>query len=208
VASSGQAVGLHVADHDPERVQRLARFIQSQPWGGVVFTAGGAMGDPRGTVEGTFSLDWIHAAHRERGPDLLFTFPWTSEPNAFGVPGADLACVGGGSGLLTSDHGSLSPWNVRNTLLAWGAGLKRGVTASAPSGNVDVAPTVLALLGIEAGDGLEGRVLSEALEGGPDPEQVPVATRVDMARAGDYAAAVQVSIVDGRRYVDKSWRLA
>jgi arylsulfatase A-like enzyme len=207
VASSGQAVGLHVKGRDPGRIERLARFVQAQPWGDVVFTAGRAPGDPRGTAAGTFALEWIHAAHAGRGPDLLFTFPWTSAPNAFGVPGTDLACVSGGGAPLTSDHGSLSPWNVRSTLVAWGAGFRRGVTAPAPAGNVDVAPTILALLGIEERDGLDGRVLAEALDGGPDPEQVMAETRVDTVRAGDYAAAVQVSTVDGRRYVDKSWRL-
>ena len=46
LASSGQAVGLHVAGHDPGRIARLARFVQSRDWGGVVFTAGRGPGDP------------------------------------------------------------------------------------------------------------------------------------------------------------------
>jgi arylsulfatase A-like enzyme len=75
-----------------------------------------------------------------------------------------------------------------------------------PAGNVDVAPTILALLGLEP-DGCDGRVLHEALSGGPDAEQVPVETRVHTVEAGRYRAALQVSEVDGRRYVDKSWRV-
>jgi hypothetical protein len=208
LASSGQAIGLHVAGHDPARIAALARFIQSCDWGGVVFTGARGPGDPHGTVEGTFALELIHCASPGRGPDLLATFPWTSEPNAFGASGADLACTSGGARLLTSDHGSMSPWNVRNTLLAWGAGIKRGVTAPAPAGNVDVAPTILALLGIDDHKGMDGRVLAEALVGGPDPAQVPVETRRYAAQAGDYRAGLQVSLVDGRRYVDQSWRAA
>ena len=208
LASSGQAIGLHVAGHDPARIAALARFIQSRPWGGVVFTAARAAGDPRGTVEGTFSLELIHCAHRDRGPDLLATFPWTSEPNAFDVAGTDLACTSGGARLLTSDHGSMSPWNVRNTLLAWGAGVKQGVTAPAPAGNVDVAPTILALLGIDDHEGMDGRVLSEALVNGPDPAQIAVETRRYEAQAGDYRAGLQVSVVAGRRYIDQSWCVA
>jgi len=61
LASSGQAVALYVEGHDGERITRLARFVRSQEWGGVVFTAGRAAGDPRGAVEGTFSLELIHA---------------------------------------------------------------------------------------------------------------------------------------------------
>ena len=114
----------------------------------------------------------------------MVTFPWTSAPNAFGVPGDDLACVSHGARLYPSDHGSMSPWNVRNTLFAWGAGFKRGVTVGTPAGNVDVAPTVLALLGIEAREGMDGRVLAEALAGGPDPETLAVETRVHEVAAG------------------------
>ena len=208
LASSGQAVAVHVEGHDGDRIARIARLVQSSDWGGVVFTAGRTAGDPQGAVEGTFSLELIHAANRERGADLLFTFPWSSRPNAFGVPGTDLASVSGGAKLYASDHGSMSPWNVRNTCLAWGVDFKRRATVRGPVGNVDVTPTILALLGIAAGDGLDGRVLGEALEGGPDEEAVATETRVHTAEAGAYRAAVQVSVVDGRRYVDKSWRVA
>jgi arylsulfatase A-like enzyme len=200
LASSGQALALHVQHHDPDRVARLARFIQAQNWGGVIFAAG--------SVDGTFPLELINVANRDRGPDLLFTFPWTSRRSGFGVPGTDLAAVSAGGTPYVSDHGSMSPWNVRNTFLAWGAGVKKGITAPAPAGNADVAPTVLALLGQHGEAGLDGRVVSEALEGGPDPEEVAVETRVYTAVAGAYRAALQISTVDGRRYVDKSWRVS
>jgi hypothetical protein len=173
----------------------------------VLFSPARAPGDPRGIVDGTVALELIHVAHAERGPDLLVTFPWTSAPNAFGAAGTDLACVSGGAAPLTSDHGSMSPWNVRNTLVAWGPDFKRGVKARAPAGNVDVAPTVLALLGIEEQEGMDGRVLAEALAGGPDPEQVVAETHVHAVAAGSYRAAVRLSTVEGRRYVDASWRI-
>jgi arylsulfatase A-like enzyme len=200
LASSGQAVAVHVEGHDGERIARLARFIQDQDWGGVVFAAG--------PVEGAFPLELINVANRERSPDLLFTFPWTSRRNAFGVPGTDLANVSAGGAPYASDHGSMSPWNVRSTFLAWGAGVKKGITAPAPAGNVDVTPTVLALLGLDGEAGLDGRAVTEALEGGPDPEQVAVETRIHTVVAGAYRAALQISTVDGRRYVDKSWRVS
>ena len=120
--------------------------------------------------------------------------------------GTDLANVNAGGRPLVSDHGSMSPWNVRNTLIGWGAGFKSRVRIPAPAGTVDVTPTILALLGMDDRDGLDGRVLSEALTGGPDPEQVAVETRVHTVTAGAYRAAIQVSVVEGRRYVDKSWR--
>ncbi len=188
LASSGQAVALHVEGHAPERIAAIARFVQSREWGGVVFAAGGVPGDPRGVVAGTFALELIHLARSgadlaERGPDLVLTFPWTSRPNAFGVPGSDLAQVSGGAAPYFSDHGSMSPWNIRNAGLAWGADFNKGITVRTPTGNVDLAPTILALLGIETADGFDGRVLAEALVGGPDPEQMAVETRVHIEEA-------------------------
>ncbi|HZP39278.1 MAG TPA: alkaline phosphatase family protein [Methylomirabilota bacterium] len=210
LASSGQAVALHVRDRDADRIARIARLVQSRDWGGVVFSAGRAPGDALGTAPGTFALEAIHAANPARGADLLITFPWTSTPGAHGVPGTDLACVSGGARLYASDHGSLSPWNVRNTLFAWGPGFRSRTIVPAAAGNVDVAPTILALLGLDGEDaaGVEGRVLAEALADGPDPEQVTTETRTHTVESGGYRAALQVSLVAGRRYVDKAWRIA
>ncbi|HZE35165.1 MAG TPA: alkaline phosphatase family protein [Candidatus Eisenbacteria bacterium] len=207
LASSGQAVALYVTGHDSAVTGRIASFVQSREWGGVLFTAARAPDDPYGIIDGTFALEFIQVANAERSPDLLVTFPWTSQPNTFGVPGSDAACVSGGATLYTSDHGSMSPWNVRNTLLAWGADFKKGATLTTPAGNVDVAPTILAALGLDERHGMDGRVLFEALAGGPDPREVAVDTHTHTVHAGSYRAALQVSTAHGHRYVDKSWRI-
>ena len=207
LASSGQAVAVHVEGHDRDRVAAIARFIQASEWGGVLFSRARAAGDAHGVVDGTFSLELIHVANAERGPDLLFTFPWTSDANAFGVPGTDLASISGGAKLYVSDHGSMSPWNVRNTFLAWGADFKKRTTVGTPVGNVDVVPTILALLGLADDGALDGRVVTEALDGGPDPERIVVNTHAHSVEIGAYRAAIQTSEIDGRRYIDKSWRV-
>jgi arylsulfatase A-like enzyme len=96
LASSDQAVLLHVRDHVPERIQQLVQWLQAQEWIGVIFTRGaratdvsGPSGsvDPHGWVDGTFSLELIHLANEERGPDILFTFPWSSARTALGWQG-------------------------------------------------------------------------------------------------------------------------
>jgi hypothetical protein len=55
---------------------------------------------------------------------------------------------------------------------------------------------------------MDGRVLAEALEDGPDQEQVLEETRVHVARVHGYRAAIQVTEIEGRRYIDKSWRVS
>ncbi|HJY78231.1 MAG TPA: hypothetical protein VKE95_16455, partial [Burkholderiales bacterium] len=83
----------------------------------------------------------------------------------------------------------------------------RGTLVRTPASNVDVAPTLLYLLG--HGDALramQGRPLLEALAGGPDEEQLAVETRTYRVKHGNYEALLQVSEVEAWRYLDKGWR--
>ncbi|HSB10587.1 MAG TPA: hypothetical protein VLM38_13950, partial [Blastocatellia bacterium] len=153
----------------------------------------------------------IRQANAERGPDILFTLPWSSAVNAFGFAGKHYTDGAGNPGPLAgaaSGHGGLSPWLVRNTLILWGPDFKQGATVRTAAGNVDIAPTVLALKGVGGGASLDGRVLAEAMRDGPDEEQTPSETRVlKTEAAGRYRAAVQVTDFDSHRYIDKGWRI-
>jgi len=231
LASNGQSVLVHVKGRDRQRIRRIVSFLQTQDWVDVIFTARSAgdqkgtpatasrgqpvserkTGDELGWVTGTFSLALIRQANAERGPDILFTLPWTSAVNAFGVAGKHYIDGDGATGPLVgagSGHGGMSPWLVRNTLILWGPDFKRGATVRTAAGNVDIAPTILALKGVSAAESLDGRVLAEALRDGPDEEQIPSETRVLRTEAvSGYRAAVQVTDVGSHRYIDKGWRL-
>lgn len=228
VVSNGQSVLLHVKNKNPQRIRRIVRYLQEQNWTDVVFTAGrkpptrtgqaskkryriNQTANPQGWVEGTFSLEFIHEFNQERGPDILFTLPWNSSPNTFGVSGAHYTTTNGTTGPLTgvgSGHGGMSPWAVRSTMIAWGIDFKRGVTVRVPASNVDIVPTILTLKGISGGDTLDGRVLSESLREGVDEEQVSFGTRLIRTQAGTrYRAAIQVTEVGRHRYIDKGWRI-
>ncbi|MET0386184.1 MAG: alkaline phosphatase family protein, partial [Polyangiales bacterium] len=208
IASSGQAAAIHVQGHDPEKIASITRHLQAQPFTGVVFSRPAAEGGERGSVPGTFSTALIHLDNAERGADLITTFDWSSQKNAFGVPGTDgeLASETGPITGNQSGHGSMSPWTVRNTWFAWGADFKDGVVDRVPSSNVDIAPTLLALNGVDASE-LDGRVLVEALEGGPDYEKLPLETKSFITEADGYRALIQTTEVGHQRYIDKSWRL-
>ena len=60
-------------------------------------------------------------------------------------------------------HGSLSPFDMHNTCIAAGPDFRKGILDNMATGNIDIAPTVLWLLGVEPQPKLSGRVLSEAL---------------------------------------------
>ena len=61
-------------------------------------------------------------------------------------------------------HGSFSPIDVHNLLLATGPDFRDAFVDTLPSGNVDVAPTIAKILGIELPQA-QGRPLLEALKG-------------------------------------------
>lgn len=223
VANSGSSL-VHVKDRDPVKIRQIVAFLQKQTWADTIYTAtkqpraGGyvrapqGFAKPRGWVAGTFSLELIHQANPERGADIIVTYPWSSRRNQFGVPGTSANAGGGATGPRTgpaSGHGSFSPWDIRNTMFASGPDFKDGVTSRVPAGNADIAPTILALTGVDDGLASDGRVLSEALDDGVDQRDVPVRTRTFITRAGDYRASVTVSEVRGGRYryVDKSSRI-
>ena len=123
VASSGQTMSLHVRDRNPERIATIVGFLQRQPWVGVLFTAGkpGGSGVPtEGRVAGTFALELVHLANTERGPDIVFTFPWSSAKSPSGLQGLDYteASTTGPLTGVAGNHGSMSPWTVHNTFIA------------------------------------------------------------------------------------------
>jgi arylsulfatase A-like enzyme len=143
----------------------------------------------------------------------VFTFPWSSAKSPTDLSGSDTteAPVTGPLTGSAGNHGSMSPWTVRNTFIAWGADFKHGVTVRTPSSNVDLVPTLLALMNLDSEvdlNGFDGRALREAFAEGPDEEQVPIQVRTYFVESeeGDYRAALQLTELDHNRYVDKSWR--
>ncbi len=139
---------------------------------------------------------WDHA----RSADVLVFSDWLPDENQHGFPG--LVTAGG----LAGAHGSTSPFDVRATFLAAGPDIKSGIRTGVPTGNTDLAPTVLWLLGLPVPPGMDGRVLHEVLRNGPDPSDVEVRTQQHVAETswgtGSYRVMVQRSEVDGTAYLD------
>lgn len=211
IASSGQAVALHVKNRDAARILAVVELLQRQAWTGLIFTArrrGGA--EHEGMAPGTFALEYAHIGGHERSPDVLFTFRWSSDRNRNGVPGADYALSTRRTGAVEgtgAGHGGIGPWTVRNTMLAFGPDFKRGAIVRSPTSNVDIAPTLMHLLGqTSAASRMDGRVMLEALSAGPDHEQLAIETRALRVQSGSYHAVLQTTEVAGKRYIDKGWR--
>jgi arylsulfatase A-like enzyme len=149
--------GIYVKDHDPGRIGDIVRVLQASPKQGAIFTRACAPGSPIGGVLGTLSLELIHFDH-DRAPDILVSEAWTDDKNEFGYPGT--AANNG-----TAGHGSTSPYELHATLIAAGPDIRSGAGNDIATGQVDLAPTVCHLLGVEPAEGMDGRVLKEILKG-------------------------------------------
>jgi predicted AlkP superfamily pyrophosphatase or phosphodiesterase len=152
VVNLGGSSALYVFNHDEAVIRRLVNYLQTTDFAGVIFSAL--------DMEGTFPLSLAHVAPSKGAPDVVVSFRWNGEENEFGIPGS-IAAPDGKRGLGT--HGSLSRFDLHNTLIGAGPDIKQGFFDELPSGNIDVAPTVLFLLGVKPSVGMDGRVLGEAL---------------------------------------------
>jgi predicted AlkP superfamily pyrophosphatase or phosphodiesterase len=193
IVSGGGAI--YVRDGDQQAVSSIVAALQKTAGVGAIFTAAAQAGSLDGRLPGTLSFDAIRWSH-PRSAQILFSPDWTDNVNAYGMRGTTAS--GGVAG-----HGSSSPFEVHNTLIAAGPDLKQGVTNDTPSANVDFTPTFLRLLGIAPPPSVQGRPLTEALAGGTSAAP-RVTTTEHTARTGDgsYAVTATFSTVaaDGREY--------
>jgi arylsulfatase A-like enzyme len=198
IVASGGAI--YVRNGDERAIAGIVAALQREPKIGAIFTRPEAANSFLGHVPGTLSFN-VSRSNHERGPQILYSPSWTNDRNAFGMPGT--VASGGVAG-----HGSASPWDVHNTLIAAGPDLKSGVTIASPSANVDLAPTFLDLLNVRPPATAEGRSLDEAFA---KSRTAPVVKSSEAtAKTGDGAYAVtatlSVATANGReyRYFDKA----
>jgi len=152
---------------DKTELLDLVQFLREQPWCGAIFTQGlngpDGVQDPHGLVPGTLNSSLLLNDHA-RSPDLFYTLAVGDEAGPRGVPGSG-RFVGSELKEGGSTHGGLSSYEMRSVLGAGGSAFRNSVVSTLPCGVVDIAPTVLSLLGIASPPFMSGRVLSEGLAG-------------------------------------------
>ncbi len=195
VIGLGGSVSINVIGRDPATIKKLVDHIQTTPWAGVIFTKEG--------IEGTFKLS-DSGIDAPEAADIIVSMRWADAAIEGHMPGvlfAEGLRRGPGQGM----HGSLSKFDMHNTLIAAGPDFKKGFQNTTPSGNSDVAPTVLKILGVATKEPLDGRVLSEALEGGGEAPKVETAVmKAGVAGEKKWQQYMKVSTVEGKwRYYDE-----
>jgi arylsulfatase A-like enzyme len=195
LAANGGSVLFHVIGHDAAVTARLVEFLQQSDFAGVIFT--------RDKLDGTFPLE-VAKIDNARMPDVVLAFRWSETPNAYGVAGmidADwLRKAGEGT------HATLSEFDVHNLLVAVGPDFRRGQTDDLPSGNIDLAPTILRVLAIKPPVPLDGRILSEAMINSEKSAAVCETKTIEASRncpSGTWRQSLQISCVGSTTYLDQ-----
>ena len=196
VASNGGAALFYVSGDTAVAAGRLAEWLMNQAWCGALVAS-----DAAGAIAGTLPASLI-GLEGPRAPSLAMSFRWDSTLNLAGFAGhAYSTSLAPGQG----QHGSMSRHETRNVFFAKGADFKQSTVIAGPTGNVDIAPTILRLLGLTGGEAMHGRVLRETLRGGPDTVEWQTTTH-EAERdtpAGRYCQSITLSRVGETVYVDE-----
>ena len=197
VVSEG-AIYLRPGSTEPAapRVAAIVAALQRRPEVGAIFTRRSARGGPEGTIAGTLSYDIVRWAHARSG-DILVSANWSRDANEAGYEGTTAQ-----NG--TAGHGTSSPYDIRIPLIAAGPDFRERAVSDVPTGNVDLAPTLLRLLGVPVPTTMTGRVIVEGLREGRGPGSVPVARATETVRTADgsFELTAHISIAAGHHYLD------
>jgi hypothetical protein len=159
VAANAGSDYLFVPDGNIETVKAAVVSMQSRLQFGAIFVS-----DRYGEIAGTLPMSLIKTENSGNGraPDIIVSFSYDENVAVAGKSGVSYASSINRRG----DHGSFSPTDTHISLMASGPDFKSSLHDPLPTANVDVAPTVARILKFSMPDA-QGRVLEEALQGGP-----------------------------------------
>ena len=177
---------IHLRTPDQPRVEAIVRLLQQRPEVGAIFT--------KSRVPGTLPFDaarWNHA----RSGDILVSANWSDTANAAGFKGTTTQ-----EGV--AGHGTSSPYDIHNTLIAAGPEFREHATSGVPTANVDLAPTLLRLLGIAPPSSMTGRVIEEGFRGAAPALPRREGRETVSSVGGKYTLTAHFSFVGDYRYLD------
>jgi hypothetical protein len=166
VAANGGSDLLYLKDRDPELAKDLVDFLSSQDYVSGIFT------DPAlGQFKGALTLSDLNMKGSTGlpTPSIFVNFRSFSRDAADPLQSAVTVCDAGlqeGQGM----HGSFSRADTLNHMAAAGPDFKKAYIDVAPVSNADIALTLAHVLNLELPKNghLTGRVIDEALVGGPE----------------------------------------
>jgi arylsulfatase A-like enzyme len=192
---------IYVPGNDRGLVRRIVRFLAAQDYVGGLF-----VNDRFGVVPGALRMSDIGLAGTATTPKpavviSLKSFPLDSKnPHMSGIMVDARRQHGQG------DHGSLSRANTFNNMAAIGPDFKKRFVSQSPVSNADVHPTLAHVLKMKIPTlgALRGRVITEALAGGPATiRHAPSIVRSRPSQDG-HSTVLMYQVADRRMYLDEA----
>ncbi|MEH2512826.1 putative AlkP superfamily pyrophosphatase or phosphodiesterase [Nitrobacteraceae bacterium AZCC 1564] len=149
IASNGTSALVYLHSDAAARESQLGDFFKSQDWAGVVLHA-----------------DELSSVGQSRDHGLAFAVSMraSSEPNSYGVPGTSVAAKrteGKDDTIGSGQHGGLGDAEQSPFLMIAGAGFAANGIRHETASVIDIAPTILAHLGLPV-SGMDGRALQSS----------------------------------------------
>jgi hypothetical protein len=205
VAANGGSDLLYVPRHEAKLIADIAAFLLGRDYVDAVFVDA-----PRGAVPGALPLADVNLVGAARAPRpsivvALHSFALDpQDPLGTQVDVSDTT-LQTGQGM----HGSFGPADVRNTMIAVGPDFKQGFVDATPAGNADVPLTMARALGLQlqSAGHATGRVLTEALAGGPPSLESRCGQLLAPRASGGMRTALHFQTAGGVRYLDAAQKV-
>jgi arylsulfatase A-like enzyme len=198
VASNGGSDLIYVPDGNAETVRRIVSLLLGFDYVGGIFVE-----DKYGEIPGTLPLGAIGLSGSSATPRPAIAVAF----KVFYLDPADMqsAIQISDTGLQEGQgmHGGFGRDSTYNNMAAMGPDFKKEFVDRAPASNADIVPTLARIMGVslQPKGSIKGRVLEEALTGGPD---APAAERkrTPSAAFGKTQTILLYQEFGGERYLD------
>jgi hypothetical protein len=197
VASNGGSDLIYVPDGNIDTVRAITNLLLSYDYVGGVF-----VDDHFGNMPGTLPLSAINLVGSSALPRPAIVVAF----KVFYLTTGDLQSAVQVSDTLLQEgqgmHGGFGRDSTYNNMAAIGPDFKKGFVDEAPVSNADIVPTLARLLhfDLKPKGQLQGRVVEEAIQGGPaipaSPKKILVSTP-----AGGLETVLQYQELGGERYL-------
>jgi hypothetical protein len=204
VAANGGSDLVYVPDKNPDTVKQIVALLTTYDYVGGIF-----VDDQYGQIPGTLPLSAISLVGSTALPRPAIVVAF----KVFYLAPGDLQTAAqiSDTSLLEGQgmHGGIGRESTFNNMAAIGPDFKSGYVDEAPVSNADITPTIAHILGlqIEPNGKLRGRVISEALKGGPDKANA-TSSRAASQPANGQRTILEYQELSGERYTDRGCFMA
>ena len=192
---------IYVPGNDRELVRHIVRFLAAQDYVDGLF-----VNDRLGAVAGALRMSDVGLMGGATTAKPAVVVNFRSFPRDPKNPEMSGVILGGTRQHGQGDHGSLARANTFINMAATGPDFKRRFVDQAPVSNADIQPTLAHVMKMKIPSlgALRGRVILEALAGGPAATRFVSRVARSRPTSQGRATVLRYQLADGRRYFDEA----